>query len=100
MKKNKIDHSTQQTDSKSNKITTEKKRKKPQKEPAKPHPKQPTEPTSPDENHDPTRPLPGGNEPEKIDPTRIVESPQTDITMMMNCFQPDFNYHKNKWNNF
>jgi hypothetical protein len=32
-------------------------------------------PSKPDENHDPTRLIPGVNEPEKNDPTRTVEKP-------------------------
>ena len=33
-------------------------------------------PAKPDVNPDPTKPKPGGNEPEKNDPTRIQEPPQ------------------------
>jgi hypothetical protein len=34
-------------------------------------------PVKPDINHDPTRLMPGVNEPEKIDPTRIAEPPES-----------------------
>ena len=37
-------------------------------------------PAKPDQNPDPTRPRPGGNEPQKNDPTRITEPPKTDPT--------------------
>lgn len=37
-------------------------------------------PTRPDKNPDPTKPRPGGNEPEKNDPTRIENPPKTDPT--------------------
>ena len=37
-------------------------------------------PAKPDPNPDPTTPKPGGNEPEKNDPTRIKEPPRTDPT--------------------
>ena len=37
-------------------------------------------PAKPDRNPDPTRPRPGGNEPEKNDPTRIDDPPPTDPT--------------------
>jgi len=37
-------------------------------------------PAKPDKNPDPTRPRPGGNEPEKNDPTRIEEPGKTDPT--------------------
>lgn len=37
-------------------------------------------PLKPDINPDPTKPKPGGNEPEKNDPTRIVEPQKTDPT--------------------
>jgi len=41
-------------------------------------------PAKPDINPDPTRPKPGGNEPEKNDPTRITEPPKTDPTRIDN----------------
>lgn len=37
-------------------------------------------PTRPDQNPDPTIPKPGGNEPEKNDPTRIEEPNKVDPT--------------------
>jgi hypothetical protein len=37
-------------------------------------------PANPDINPDPTKPKPGGNEPEKNDPTRIQEPARTDPT--------------------
>ena len=37
-------------------------------------------PGKPDRNPDPTKPKPGGNEPEKNDPTRIEEPQKTDPT--------------------
>lgn len=37
-------------------------------------------PVKPDINHDPTQPKPGGNEPEKNDPTRIEEPIKIDPT--------------------
>jgi hypothetical protein len=37
-------------------------------------------PGKPDPNPDPTKPKPGGNEPEKNDPTRIEEPQKTDPT--------------------
>lgn len=37
-------------------------------------------PAKPDKNPDPTRPKPGGNEPEKNDPTRIEEPGKNDPT--------------------
>lgn len=41
-------------------------------------------PVKPDINPDPTKPKPGGNEPEKNDPTRITEPPKTDPTRIDN----------------
>jgi hypothetical protein len=41
-------------------------------------------PARPDTNPDPTKPKPGGNEPEKNDPTRITEPPKTDPTRIDN----------------
>ena len=41
-------------------------------------------PVKPDINPDPTKPKPGGNEPEKNDPTRITEQPKTDPTRIDN----------------
>ena len=41
-------------------------------------------PLKPDQNPDPTRPKPGGNEPEKIDPTRIEEPGKLDPTRIDN----------------
>ena len=43
-------------------------------------PNKPVTPAQPDKNPDPTTPRPGGNEPEKNDPTRIEESPKVDPT--------------------
>jgi hypothetical protein len=37
-------------------------------------------PVKPDQNPDPTQPKPGGNEPEKNDPTRIEEPNKADPT--------------------
>lgn len=37
-------------------------------------------PVKPDKNPDPTKPRPGGNEPEKNDPTRIEEPEKHDPT--------------------
>ena len=37
-------------------------------------------PTKPDKNPDQTTPKPGGNEPGKVDPTRIAEPKKTDPT--------------------
>lgn len=37
-------------------------------------------PLKPDKNPDPTRPRPGGNEPEKNDPTRIEQPEKLDPT--------------------
>lgn len=37
-------------------------------------------PVKPDKNPDPTKPRPGGNEPEKNDPTRIEEPGKLDPT--------------------
>jgi hypothetical protein len=37
-------------------------------------------PSKPDPNPDPTKPKPGGNEPDKNDPTRIEEPGKTDPT--------------------
>jgi hypothetical protein len=37
-------------------------------------------PVKPDKNPDPTKPKPGGNEPNKIDPTRIEEPKKNDPT--------------------
>jgi hypothetical protein len=45
----------------------------PQKLPGIPLPNQLNTPAQPDENHDPTKPGPGGNEPEKNDPTHFIE---------------------------
>ncbi len=41
-------------------------------------------PVKPDQNPDPTRPRPGGNEPGKVDPTRIEEPGKTDPTRIDN----------------
>ena len=48
--------------------------------PDNPLPNKPTTPVKPDINPDPTIPRPGGNEPEKNDPTRIEEPQKTDPT--------------------
>ena len=45
-------------------------------------------PVKPDINPDPTKPKPGGNEPEKNDPTRITEPPKTDPTRIDNPPMP------------
>ena len=45
-------------------------------------------PVKPDTNPDPTKPKPGGNEPEKNDPTRITEVPKTDPTRIDNPPMP------------
>lgn len=37
-------------------------------------------PVKPDKNPDPTKPRPGGNEPEKNDPTRIEQPGKSDPT--------------------
>jgi hypothetical protein len=47
-------------------------------------PNKPKTPAKPDENPDPTKRLPGTNEPEKIDPTRIEEPPKVDPTRIDN----------------
>ncbi len=73
MEKNKNDHRSQQSGSKSNQPSAEIKGEDPQKETGNPLPNKPTTPAKPDENHDPTRIEPGINEPEKNDPTRIDE---------------------------
>ena len=41
-------------------------------------------PVKPDKNPDPTAPRPGGNEPGKVDPTRIDEPGKTDPTRIDN----------------
>jgi hypothetical protein len=46
-------------------------------------------PARPDTNPDPTKPKPGGNEPEKNDPTRIKEPPKTDPTRIDNPPLPE-----------
>jgi len=48
--------------------------------PGDPPPNKPTTPARPDINPDPTVPVPGGNEPEKNDPTRIDEPVRVDPT--------------------
>jgi hypothetical protein len=48
-------------------------------------------PVKPDINPDPTRPRPGGNEPDKNDPTRIDEPPRTDPTRIDNPPNPSPN---------
>lgn len=45
-----------------------------------PLPNKPISPMKPDKNPDPTKPRIGGNEPDKIDPTRIVEPLKVDPT--------------------
>ena len=45
----------------------------PQKLPCIPLSNQLNTPAKPDENHNPTKPGPGGNEPEKNDPTHFIE---------------------------
>lgn len=44
-----------------------------------PNPQKET-PAKPDKNPDPTKPRPGGNEPNKVDPTRIEEPKRNDPT--------------------
>jgi hypothetical protein len=46
-------------------------------------------PVKPDTNPDPTRPRPGGNDPDKNDPTRIEEPPRTDPTRIDNPPNPN-----------
>ena len=41
-------------------------------------------PAKPDKNPDPTAPRPGGNEPGKVDPTRIEEPGKNDPTRIDN----------------
>jgi hypothetical protein len=53
----------------------EKQREDPQKPPGNPLPNKPTTPAKSDKYPDHTKPRPGGNEPEKTDPTRIDEPP-------------------------
>ena len=48
-------------------------RENPQKLPGIPFPNQLNTPAQPDENHDPTKPGHGGNEPEKNDPTHYID---------------------------
>ena len=43
-------------------------------------PNTPSIPTIPEKNPDPTKPSPGGNEPQKVDPTRIEEPRKLDPT--------------------
>ena len=74
----------QQYESLSNKQPEGKRRESPQRNPGIP-PYKPLTPAMPDENPDSTRPRPGGNEPEKNDPTRIEEpTKQTTPTIMNN----------------
>ena len=58
-----------------------KERENPQVNPGNPLPNKPEKnnPTKPDIENDPTKSKPGGNEPQKIDPTRIAEPGQTKI---------------------
>ena len=70
MKKNQNDQHSQQSDSKSNQPSAGKKRENPQIYPG----------NQPDTDNDPTKPKPGGNEPEKNDPTKIKEPSKTDPT--------------------
>ena len=72
MKKKHNDQSSQQPDGKS-KRPAKTERENPQKLPGIPPPNQPNTPTLPDANPDITKPGPGRNEPEKNDPTRIVQ---------------------------
>jgi hypothetical protein len=46
-------------------------------------PHNPNTPILPDTNHDPTRKHKGGNEPQKVDPTRIQEPITTDPTRVI-----------------
>lgn len=46
----------------------------------KPLPNKPITPMKPDKNPDPTKPRIGGNEPDKIDPTRIEDPSKVDPT--------------------
>ncbi len=41
-------------------------------------------PVQPDKNPDPTKPRPGGNEPGKVDPTRIEQPGKADPTRIDN----------------
>jgi hypothetical protein len=66
-----------QLGNKSNKFPAEKKRENPKKLPGNPLPNKLNTPAIPDENPDITRPRPGGNEPEKSDPTRIPKPTKT-----------------------
>jgi len=75
MEKNKNDQRSQQSDSKSNQPSAGKTKEDPQKPPGNPLPNKPTTPAKSDKYPDPTKQRPGGNEPEKTDPTRIDEPP-------------------------
>ena len=69
--------SSKQSDSRSEQPSFGKKREDPQRKPGNPLPNKPEKnnPTKPDIENDPTKIVPGVNEPEKNDPTRIVEPP-------------------------
>ena len=67
------EQSIQLFDDKSNNPTAGNEREDPQKMPGIPLPNDPNMPAKPDENHDPTKITPGGNDPEKNDPPRIAE---------------------------
>ncbi len=62
-------------------------------------------PVKPDKNPDPTKPKPGGNEPDKIDPTRIEQPEKTDPTRIdgpeksQKIKTKKFSYRVNKRNN-
>jgi len=53
-------------------------------------PHKPLTPAMPDENPDSTKPRPGGNEPEKNDPTRIVEPTKQASPTVLNNLQLPF----------
>ena len=76
------DHGSQQSDSKSNQPSAGKKRENPQINPG----------NQPDTDNDPTKPRPGGNEPEKNDPTRIKEPLKTDPTRIAENLLPNLNH--------
>ena len=57
-----------------------------------PIPNKPNTPAKPDKNPDPTKPRPGGNEPEKNDPTRIDEPLKTDPTRIAEGLLPNLNH--------
>jgi hypothetical protein len=60
----------------------------PETNPDTPPPNKPVTPVKLDHNPDPTKPKPGGNEPNKADPTRIEETPKVDPTRIDNPALP------------